>query len=121
MLLNLSNHPLSSWTENQISYAEKYYGKVVDLEFPQIPPDADEDLITALANDYKEICLDILSSSKDITNAVHIMGELTFCFALVNELKKINIKCVASTTDRNSYELNGMKVSNFNFVRFREY
>jgi len=121
MLLNLSNHPSTIWSDLQIKSANEHYGKVVDVDFPVIPPEADEDLIASLAKDYKDICLDILSSSKDENNAVHIMGELTFCFALVQELNKLNITCVASTTERNTYEESGNKISKFEFVRFRKY
>lgn len=121
MLLNLSNHPLSSWSENQISTAEKYYGRIIDLPFPQIPPDADEETVKSLAVDYKEKCIEILSESNDEKNAVHIMGEMTFCFALVNLFKKENVSCLASTTVRNVSEENNTKTSYFNFVRFREY
>lgn len=121
MLINLSNHPLNSWSKKQIDTAKKIYSEIIDLDFPQIPPDADEELITALADDYRDICIDILSSSKDKNNAIHLMGEMTFSFKLVNKLKENKITCVASTTDRNSQELNGTKISKFNFIRFREY
>ena len=57
---------------------------------------------------------------KDI-KAVHIMGEMNFTYALVNKLKANGIKCVASTTKRETVEENGVKISKFNFVRFREY
>ncbi|PJA99282.1 MAG: CRISPR-associated protein [Ignavibacteriales bacterium CG_4_9_14_3_um_filter_30_11] len=121
MLINLSNHPSDNWSDLQIKTANELYGKVVDIDFPQIPPEADEDLIAALANDYKDICLDVISSSNDKNNAIHIMGELTFCFALVRELKKLNITCVASTTNRMLTESKGLKLSEFSFVRFRMY
>jgi len=121
MLINLSNHPSISWFNLQFKTAKELYTNVVDLDFPQIPPDADKELIDALANDYKDICLDILSSSKDIKNAVHIMGEMTFCFALINKLKKQNITCVASTSDRNTIDYENSKITNFNFIKFREY
>lgn len=121
MLLNLSNHPKKFWEQNQLAEAEKLYGEVVDLDFPQIPPEADEELILSLANDFKDICLNILSSSKDKNNAVHIMGELTFSYALINLLKQEKIICIASTTSRNVIELENKKISQFNFVRFRKY
>ncbi len=121
MVINLSNHPLNTWSDNQVDKAKKLYGKIVDLSFPQIPPDADENTVLRLAEDFKDICIDILSDSKDQNNAVHIMGELTFCFALVTELKKNNITCIASTTDRESIETLNGKLSKFNFVNFRKY
>jgi len=121
MLLNLSNHPSNNWSDIQIITANKLYGKVVDMDFPHIPPEADEDFIDALANQYKDICIDIISSSKDKINVVHIMGELTFCVSLIQGLKKDNITCVASTTNRNSIESDGVKLSEFGFVKFRTY
>jgi hypothetical protein len=54
-------------------------------------------------------------------DAVHIMGEMTFTFALVNLLKEVGIKCIASTTKRNVEEIDGKHVSTFQFVQFREY
>lgn len=49
------------------------------------------------------------------------MGEMNFTYALVSKLKAHNIRCVASTTKRETVEENGVKISKFNFVRFREY
>ncbi len=124
MLINLSNHPLSSWSEYQISTAEKYYGRIIDLPFPQISPDADANTVKSIAVDYKDKCIAILSESRyyrDEINAVHTMGEMTFCFALVNELSKNNVTCIASTTERISNEENGVKFSKFKFVQFRKY
>ena len=113
MLLNLSNHPSTSWSEPQLAAAG---GKVIDLAFPQVAPDGDEAYIEQLANDYYNK-INAMSNIK----AVHIMGEMNFTYALVNKLKANNIRCVASTTKRETVEENGVKISKFNFVRFREY
>ncbi len=113
MLLNLSNHPSASWSESQLAAAG---GKVVDIAFPQVAPDGDEAYIENLANEY----LDKILKMNDI-EAVHIMGEMNFTYALVSKLKAHNIRCVASTTKRETVEENGVKISKFNFVRFREY
>lgn len=113
MLLNLSNHPSSNWTELQLAAAG---GNVVDLAFPQVAPDGDEAYIEQLANDY----YNIINAMSNI-EAVHIMGEMNFTYALVSKLKAHNIRCLASTTKRETVEENGVKISKFNFVRFREY
>ena len=113
MFLNLSNHPSSNWTESQLAAAG---GKVVDLAFPQVDPDGDETYIEQLANDY----YNKINAMPNI-ETVHIMGEMNFTYSLVNKLKANGIKCVASTTKRETVEENGMKISKFNFVRFREY
>jgi len=113
MLLNLSNHPSSNWTEPQLAAAG---GNVVDLAFPQVAPNGDEAYIEQLANDY----YNKINAMSNI-EAVHIMGEMNFTYALVSKLKAHNIRCVASTTKRETVEENGVKISKFNFVRFREY
>lgn len=113
MLLNLSNHPSASWTEPQLAAAG---GNVVDLAFPQVDPDGDEAYIEKLADDY----YNKIEAMPNI-EAVHIMGEMNFTYSLVSKLKVHNIRCVASTTKRETVEENGVKISKFNFVRFREY
>ncbi len=113
MLLNLSNHPSASWSESQLAAAG---GQVVDMLFPQVAPDGNETYIENLANEYLRTILE----NKDIS-AVHVMGEMNFTFALVTRLKASGIKCVASTTQRETVEKDGVKISKFQFVRFREY
>ncbi|MCQ2253857.1 MAG: CRISPR-associated protein, partial [Bacteroidales bacterium] len=54
-------------------------------------------------------------------DAVHVMGEFNFCYKIINELKKRGIKCLASCTKRDTVEENGVKISKFKFVQFREY
>jgi hypothetical protein len=116
MLLNLSNHPSSSWPKNQVTLANKNYGAIQDMPFPQIDPLADEDSIQELAIQYLNQIL--LLKPK----AVHLMGELTFSFTLVELLKSHGITCLASTTSRNTQEMaDGTKISKFQFVRFRSY
>lgn len=116
MLLNLSNHPSSAWPEKQILEAEKLYGPVQDMPFPQIDPQAGEEEVQILAAEYRDQILRLQP------RAVHLMGELTFAFALVRMLQSHGITVVASTTHRTSQVLpDGSKVSRFEFVRFRQY
>ncbi|MCQ2974321.1 MAG: CRISPR-associated protein [Bacteroidales bacterium] len=112
MLINLSNHPSAAWTLEQ----KAEYKEIIDLPFPQVDPEGDEGYIDSLVNEY-------LQKIEQISNieAVHIMGEFNFCYKMINELKKKNIKCVASCTKRDTVEENGVKISKFKFVRFREY
>ena len=116
MLLNISNHPSSSWPDTQTKAAKVLYGSILDLPFPQINPTSDEEEIKTIANEY-------FSSINSIQpKAVHLMGELTFCFCLLILLKNKGYKVIASTTTRNAtYSKNGEKISKFEFVRFREY
>jgi len=118
MLINLSNHPYTDWDEKQRE-AATIYGEVVDLPFPAIDAMANEIAIAQLASDYATKVKEKASKSP-IT--VHIMGEMSFCFALVSELLKVGIPCIVSTSQRNSEKIGkGKKQISFNFLRFRKY
>jgi len=118
IFINLSNHPSSSWTEAQKLEAAGY-GEIRDWPFPVIPPEIDSDAVEAMAESYLQKILE-LSGTAVVT--IHLMGELTFCYKLINLLQENKVKVVASTTKRNVAEFeNGVKQSSFIFQRFREY
>jgi CRISPR-associated protein Csx16 len=51
-----------------------------------------------------------------------VQGEFTLAHALVRELQKKGIVCLAATTRREVLEdTGGLKTTRFEFVRFREY
>lgn len=119
MLINLSNHPISEWSEKQLELATLQYGEVVDILFPSVPPEADSIEIGQLA---LEVVSNICCEYIDDKLTVHIMGELTFVYAAVQEFHERGIECIASTSQRKvSFLGNGEKVSQFHFVKFREY
>lgn len=116
MLLNLSNHPSSTWPEKQKETAMKKYGEIQDLRFPLVDPALGDKELDGLVNQYLVKVMEL----KPV--AVHIMGEMTFTFRIITKLKESGIHCVASTTRRESIEDgNGKKTSIFSFVRFRDY
>jgi hypothetical protein len=120
MLINLSNHKSAAWTPEQLSTAMAQYGGVHDLDFPQIPPTHSTAEVQQLAQAYLKELQDLqLHNTDGIT--VHLMGEMTFCYALCSLLKAEGIKVVASTTQRIAIEANGVKTSMFKFVQFRAY
>jgi len=120
MFINISNHPSSKWEEKQISIA-KEYGAILDIPFPQIDPAATSEQVKDLAMSYFDEIQNIVKSDSSPI-VVHIMGEMTFVFALVQMLQKQDIECVASTSERLvTEEQNGRKVVQFNFVQFRAY
>lgn len=128
MLINLSNHPSEKWDEKQKQAAIDEYGWIEDIQFPAINPAATEDEVAELAQKYLQECLmkfemaNIPVAQQAHNEAVHIQGEFTFVYRLVNLLKTKNIKCVASTSERNVIkEKDGSKTLVFNFVKFREY
>lgn len=119
MLINLSNHPLETWSEYQMYTAIRQYDKVVDMPFPAVDPKADEAEIVTLADKFTAQCLHLLP--KTGTHAVHVMGEMTLAFSIVCKLSNAGIRCIASTTERNVSVAENKKITEFSFVRFREY
>lgn len=121
MLINLTNHPSSNWTEKQLKAANRKFGDVVDIPFPYISPFASSTQVQKKAKIYFDKILSLIKNTKDKSNAVHLMGEFTFVFNLTLMLKKKKIPVVASTTKRLVEEKDGKKIVDFDFVRFREY
>lgn len=123
MLLNFSNHPSSQWPVKQKEEAKRLFGEVVDLPFPNIPPEATEKDIHQLTEEYLKKIMDIKKKNSKI--AIHIMGEFTFTYNMVKELEKISIPCYASTTRRVVDEIKEdeivKKISRFEFISFRKY
>ena len=116
MLLNLSNHPFATWTLKQCEAAEAQFGRVVDMPFPAIHPSATTKEVQALAQSF----LTQIQALRP--QAVHLMGELSFCFALAHLLQKTQTQCVVSTSTRNSaLNPDGTKTVLFDFVQFRDY
>jgi hypothetical protein len=121
MLINLSNHPSANWSNNQIKAAEEQFGKIMDLPFPDVNPKGNETYIQQLVQQYLQQILHFVQNDGHPLPAIHIMGELTFTFAMVKALQAKGITCVASTTKRIAKEENGVKTSEFKFVQFRKY
>ena len=112
--INLSNHPSNKWDKKQYDAANAY-GTVIDLPFPSVPATADEENIQSLVEEY------IKTIQKYDNPVVMCQGEFTFSFMMINKLIDMGIKVVASCTERNTIEIDNKKISEFEFVRFREY
>jgi hypothetical protein len=115
MLLNLSNHPFDKWSDSQKNAALALFDRVEDLPFPHIDPHWTPSEVETLVDSYVEKIVTLKPS------AVHLMGELTFCFLLAQKLKNAGIPCLASTTERIVQEQGDQKISTFRFVQFRPY
>ena len=124
MLINLSNHPSTKWSEAQLSTAAQY-GAIIDMAFPNIDPLLDTEEVRDLAKHYFTKIEDIRQAHRaDVP--VHLMGESTFVYCLVDLLKMHGYAVFASTTERvvvESIEPDGStkKEVLFRFVRFRYY
>ena len=118
LLINLSNHPSAGWEARQREAAQ-VYGEIEDMDFPAIPPVAGEREITDLAEEYVAR-IEERAETRDVT--VHIMGEMTFCYAIITRLQPLGIPCIASTTRRQVTETaDGVKEVRFDFETFRKY
>ena len=130
MFLNLSNHPSHKWTDRQREAAlaisrdlndglDEAGIFIEDMPFPNIPPNADSEAVADLADDfYRKINNECVAE----LTAVHIMGEMTFVYMLVQKLQKRGFECYAGTSDRKTIDHdNGTKTVVFDFVQFRKY
>ncbi|WP_372775251.1 CRISPR-associated protein [Mangrovibacterium sp.] len=120
MFINLSNHPSNEWTKEQLR-AASVWGEILDIPFPSIDPLLNEQEVEILVTAY----LSKIRAIRPVDNSIfviHLMGELTFCFALVARLQQDGIRCVASTTKRETKSgIDGIKQTCFRFIRFRDY
>ena len=129
MFINLTNHPVAKWSQEQIEAAKNLGGKLVCMTkyMPVVPPEASEYEVLVLVNDLincirKEI-------DTDIVNIICLVqGEYTLTYCLVYQLQQEEdwCQCVVATTNRDVVEvlqLDGSikKESVFRFVKFREY
>lgn len=122
MLINLSNHEFARWSEKQKQAAVQLYNDVRDFAFPAIDPKFDLRDVTTLVEKYLQNCREMLHSRTHENNAIHVMGEMTFVYQFVRRASAAGLRCVASTTERIAVDKpDGTKVSEFRFVRFREY
>lgn len=118
LLLNLSNHPYADWDDVQ-KQAALSYGECRDMPFPQIDPTIDTKQIIQMADEYVGK-IEELSHQYNLT--VHVMGEMSFTYRVVTRLTALGIRCICSTSRRDTYiNDKGDKVVSFNFRRFRDY
>jgi len=133
-LLNISNHPSQGWSPSQ----RAGWDHIIDLPFPSIPADAGTEEIREMALDFFSsqilpICgyTSFSLKRKEVKKALqgvtcHIMGELSFFYALIQLLLDYRAKVVVSTSARESIEIvdpqtgEVRKTSVFRFVRWRE-
>lgn len=125
MLINLTNHPSESWSEKQRAAAHEQYGEIKDIPFPDIDPTIGKKEVFDIAADYfikiSHIYGDLPEAEKE-RFAVHVQGEHTFVYNLIEHLGILNFTCIASTSRRIKKDLgNGQSRQHFEFVRFREY
>ena len=100
--------------------AAESYGKIIDMPFPEVPPNSSSEDVQKMAFDNLQKILEIAPV------AVLCQGEFSYTVAMVELLKKNKIPVLAATSERIVSEIveadgSTKKVSIFQFVRFREY
>ena len=124
MFINISNHPSSRWSDDQLGAAHRLDGEgeefvITDIPFPSIPADAGGDEIEQIAYNVFHAVIDMTAPTGAV---VMVQGEFTFTLALVRLLQGAGYTCVAACSERQAVEnADGTKTVAFNFVRFREY
>lgn len=122
MLVNLSNHSFSQWSQEQLKAAQDRYGAVIDLPFPIVKPQATLEDVQSLADNMVEKCFSELRAAKEGMSAVHVMGEFVLTYRIIRKLESLGIPCVAATTERIVHDNpDGTKTHSFRFEGFRSY
>lgn len=96
LLVNLSNHPLTTWTSTQREAAERI-APLAELEagLPLVAPDLSTDEVIELAKKIAK-----KATSQGATSAA-VFGEPVLTFALVSELESRGVVCWAPAGRRN--------------------
>lgn len=114
IFVNLSNHPSAGWDEAQRLAAEQY-GTIVDVPFPAVPAEQDENYIEQLGEELVQRVLQYAP------RAVLCQGEFTLAYTVIRKLKKHGIRVLAACSARDVVSHGNTKQVVFHFERFREY
>ncbi len=123
MFFNVSNHPTTKWGIPQKEAAYDLGGDIlVDIPFPNVPPEMGTDGIVDLARQILEKIRGYCQHEERPLheNRVMVQGEASLCFELTTLLHKWGIQVVVATSERmivNNED--GTKTAQFNFVQFR--
>ena len=109
MLINCSNHPSRLWSSSQKAAASAY-GEIVDIPFPQVDPQLDENGIRQLVKEY----------------AALIEAKGADAVLLVDKLLRDGENVICACSKRETQEVlrpdgSSEKKAVFVFERFRKY
>lgn len=117
LTINVSNHPSSGWSESQ-----RGSDIIIDVPFPQIPPDETPEGIQDIVENTLTSVLELIyDAPAHRSTRVFVAGEQVVSFALVNRLHQEGISVVSATTERIVEERDGKKISVFRFVEWRRF
>ena len=117
--INHTNHSSAQWSQEQRIAAEKY-GEIVNLSFPNIGADWNEEKISQFVEINAKKIIEMNPA------AVLCQGEYNYTYSMINYLKRNNIVVLAAASERvvdEKVQPDGttQKVSSFKFVQFRQY
>lgn len=114
VFVNLSNHPHVHWEEAQLAEARALARRIITIDFPTVPPEADTEQV-------EHLCEDVLKQVPQGATHAMVQGEFTLTLALVRELQARvpPVVCLAGTRSRAPAD--GQDAQPFRFTRFREY
>ncbi|NUQ82507.1 MAG: CRISPR-associated protein [Bacteroidetes bacterium] len=119
MLINCTNHPSAGWSAAQTEAAAQF-GEILDVAFPAVSPAMSTSELSELAEKTASLLKSHLNDP--VNDVVLLMGEMSMTYSLVRRLREAGIRCLATTSERDSSETgDGRKLVRFSFVRFREY
>lgn len=136
IFINLTNHPMNKWGEEQLkaakallSLSEELGVEMFELPFPHIDPTSSHKEVKDLAAEYvkrvNELVATTYALSHDTVTAILVMGEMNFTYHFVNKIKVAysdRMRCFATTSNRNTVENeDGTKSVKFEFTQFRHY
>jgi hypothetical protein len=101
LFLNLSNHPVSGWSEEQVAAARTLdLGEPTDLDgdMPTVDPEADTAEVVAMAEEIAERAV-----AQGAAGAL-VTAEYTLTLSLVAALQRREVRCFAATTRREVVE-----------------
>lgn len=115
LLINVSNHPVSNWSDEQ----KKGWDKIIDIPFPNVPPQADTNELVDLKEKIFNKVLEI-KNEYNVELFVMLQGEFTLCYMLYGSICMNTYAILAiPTTERVVEEKDGKKISTFKFVKWR--
>lgn len=117
MFVNVSNVPFSDWQETQLNDA-KLYGRLYEFRMQETDPEASTSAIVEQAKSLADRIAKIVWENDESKNAVMVLGEPSFSFALIRELQIRRLTVVCPTY---RIELYGDDELIETFVRFRNY
>ena len=124
VFLNLSNHPSATWSSAQRDAAGALAPEsaLLDYPFPHVDPSHALDAVSALSESTWAALTSTLNAAGQRPVAAMVAGEPVLCLGLVQRLQSSGVPCYCATTRRETEVSDeGVKTSQFHFVRFRRW